>query len=75
MHRDRASGVEDHGTGNLSPRQGSALPHYVHQGRGFESRPSHVRAMDPRSPRARKPTARKPQVQQAACEGVGRVPA
>ncbi len=27
MHRDRASGVEDHGTGNLSPRQGSALPH------------------------------------------------
>jgi hypothetical protein len=27
MHRDRAGGVEDHRAGNLSPRQGSALPH------------------------------------------------
>lgn len=25
MHRDRACGVEDHGLGNLNPRQGSAF--------------------------------------------------
>lgn len=29
MHRHRASGVEDHRTGNLNPREGSALPRYV----------------------------------------------
>jgi hypothetical protein len=46
MHRDRASGVEDHRAGNLSPRQGSALPHYVHQGRGFESHPPHIKIQE-----------------------------
>ena len=41
MHRDRARGVEDPGTGNLSPRQGSELSHRLHW-RGFESHLLHL---------------------------------